>query len=194
MLINPNKVQLATIPGTRILQETFGLVGFQHIDPREPRRSWTLQCLYAPIRRRRLNGIRAKFVDTKGFFSFCDQRDLEVLLGIARPGAPCHWADMDYAEVGDPGWFGLCVDEEDLEDDLLERELRLREYYPAGIPTNMQLERRIHSDRTDAQELHMLLGDIDHATGLGPDPRLETISKRWVRIERVPLQWELVDT
>lgn len=193
MLINPNRVQLETIPGTRILVESFGLVGFQHIDPREPRRSWILQCLYAPIRRRRLSGIRAKFMDGKNFITFCNQRDLEVLLGIASPGTRCHWADMDYAEIGESEWFGLCVDDEDLEDDLLERELRLRETHPGILPTNMQIERRIHNDRTDVQELHLLLGDMDRATGFGPDPRLETIGKRWVRIERVPLQWEMAD-
>ena len=193
MLINPNRVQLATIPGTRILEETFGLVGFQHLDPHEPRRAWILQCLYAPIKKRRLNGIRAKFIDAKGFMSFCNQRDLEVLLGIAQPGKPCHWADLDYAEIGDPNWYGLCVDDEDLEDDLLERELRLREYYPGILPSNLEIRRRIHSDKADMEELHVLLCDWDQLTGLGPDPRLETIKKRWARVERMSLRWELVD-
>lgn len=193
MLINPNRVQLPTIPGTRILEESFGLVGFQYMDPHEPRRAWVLQCLYAPIKRRRLNGIRAKFMDTKGFISFCNQRDLEVLLGIARPGSVCLWADMDYEEVGESGWFGLCLDDEDLEDDLLERELRLRDALPGVLPTHLQIERRIHSAGADMQELLMLVGDFDPVTHIAPDPRLETISKRWVRVERMPLLWEMTD-
>jgi hypothetical protein len=133
-------------------------------------------------------------MDTKGFVSFCNQRDLEVLLGIARPGSVCLWADMDYEEVDEPGWYGLCVDDEDLEDDLLERELRLREVYPGILPNNLQIERRIHNAGTDLQELHLLISDIDPATGFGPDPRLETVSKRWVRVERVLLQWGMMDT
>jgi hypothetical protein len=132
-------------------------------------------------------------MDMKGFISFCNQRDLEVLLGIARPGSVCLWADMDYEEVGERGWFGLCVDDEDLEDDLLERELRLRETYPGVLPANLQISRRIHNAGSDQQELHLLIGDVDPATGIAPDPRLETINKRWVRIERVPLQWEMTD-
>jgi hypothetical protein len=193
MLINPNRVQLETIPGTRILKENFGLSGFQYIDPREPWRAWILQYLYEPIRRRRLNGIRAKFMDNRGFISFCNQRDLEVLLGIARPGAPCHWADMDYMEVGEPGWFGLCVDDEDLEDDLLERELRLRENCPGVLPPNTQIQRRVHNAGSDYEELYLLLSDWDPVSGISPDPRLETISKRWVRVEKVQLKWELAE-
>jgi hypothetical protein len=100
---------------------------------------------------------------------------------------------MDYEEVGERGWFGLCVDDEDLEDDLLERELRLRETYPGVLPANLQISRRIHNAGSDQQELHLLIGDVDPATGIAPDPRLETINKRWVRIERVPLQWEMTD-
>ncbi len=193
MLLNPNRVQLQTIPGTRILEETFGLVGFHHVDPREPRRSWVLQCLYAPIKRRRLNGIRAKFMDTKGFVSFCNQRDLEVILGIAYPGSVCLWADMDYEEVGDPGWFGFCMDEEDLMDDLLERELRLRGGQPGTLAQGLQIERRLHNAGSDVQELHLLIGDYDPVTYISPDPRLETVCKRWVRVERVPLVWEMTD-
>lgn len=193
MLINPNKIQLETIPGTRILQEGFGLIGFQYLDPIEPKRTWVLQYLCAPIYKRRLNGIRAKFMDSKSFITFCNQRDLEVLLGIAQPGTTCYWADMDYAEIGEPDWFGLCVDPEDLEDDLLERELRLREVYPGVLPNNLEITRRIHSDKTDAEELHVLIADYDVDTGLAPDPRLETISRRWARVERVPIRWALTD-
>lgn len=197
MLINPNRIQLPTIPGTRILEENFGLPGFRYIDPRQPYRTWVLQLLYAPIRRRRLGGVRAKFMDDKSYISFCNQRDLEVILGLAMPGTRCGWADMDYAQAGDPDWFGLCVDDEDLEDDLLERELRLRDqYYQAQtliLPPNLELERRIHNGSTDMQELFLLLGDADPVTGYGPDSRLETVTKRWVRIERMALPWERAD-
>lgn len=191
MLFNPNLVQLHVIPGTRILEENFGLSGFLHVDPKVPQRHWVLQYLYAPIRRRRVGGVRAKFMDNKGFVSFCNQRDLEVLLGIASPGARCYWADTDYVDPSESGWFGLCVDDEDLEDDLLERELRLREHYPEILPSGLQITRRIHNAGTDSEELHLFLHDYDIDTGVSPDPRLETISKRWVRIERTVLPWDL---
>lgn len=193
MLINPNRVRLPTIPGTRILEEDFGLPGFQHADTHRPGRLWVLQCLYAPIPRRRIGGVRAKFVDEKGYTTFCNQRDLEVLLGIANPGSRCHWASTEYAEAGEPGWFGFCVDDEDLEDDLLERELRLREHYPGMLPDGLQISRRVHDDGSDVEELYLLLRDADTVTGFGPDPRLETIRQRWAQVERLTLQWDLAD-
>jgi hypothetical protein len=141
-----------------------------------------------------LNGVRAKFLDNKGFVTFCNQRDLEVLIGIAKPGSPCHWAGTDYPDVADPGWFGFCVDEEDLDDDLLDRELRLREHYPGVLPSNLQVIRRVHDGGvSDREEMHMLLADMDRYTGYGPDPRLETINARWVRVERNNLLWETAD-
>jgi hypothetical protein len=194
-LINPNKVRLTTIPGTRILEEDFGLPGFQCLDPLLPGRVWTLQYLCAPVLRRRIGGVRAKFTDNKGFVTFCNQRDLEVLIGLAAPGSKCHWADTDYADVGEPDWFGFCVDEEDLDDDLLDRELRLREHYPGILPEGLQAIRRIHDGgSSDREELYMMLADVDVYTGYGPDPRLETIHNRWVRVERTKLLWELADT
>ena len=193
MLLNPNKVRVPTIPGTRILAVDFGVAGFQYRDPATPTRTWTIQCLFAPIPRRALGGIRAKLVDDKGFISFCNQRDLEILLGIAAPGEYCYWADEDYPEIGSREWYGLCVDDEDLVDDLHERELRLREHYPGILPNNLELVRRIHDSGADAEELYVLLWDMDRRTGLGPDSRLETIDSRWVRIERTSVIWKYTD-
>lgn len=193
MLVNPNRVRLPTIPGTRILTDSLDVVGFQYMDPRDPGRLWVLQCLYAPIERRRIGGIRAKFMDDKYYTSFCNQRDLEVMIGIAKPGSRCHWAGIDYSEVGDSGWFGLCIDQEDLDDDLLERELRCRESYPGIMPSHLQMYRRLHDDGADSEELLMLLNDWDPATGFGPDTRLETINQRWVRVERNSLPWAQAD-
>jgi len=195
VLINPNKVRLPTIPGTRILEEDFGLPGFQCLDALQPSRVWTLQYLCAPILRRRVGGVRAKFTDNKGYVTFCNQRDLEVLIGLAKPGSKCHWADTEYVSMGEPDWFGLCTDDEDLDDDLLDRELRLREYYPEVLPEGLQIIRRIHDGGSaDTEELLILLADMDRYTGYYPDPRLETIHNRWVRVERTKLLWELADT
>lgn len=193
MIINPFKYRPQTIPGTRILEDTFGVVGFQYVDPTQPERIWTLQYLLAPIPGRALGGIRARFIDSKGFVSFCNQRDLEVMIGMAAPGDWCPWLDDRYPGPGDPAWYGLCVDSEDLLDDLHDRELRLREQYPEALPSNLEIYRRVHDDGTDREELHTLLWDADRISGMSPDPRLETLEHRWVLVERVKLQWERTD-
>jgi hypothetical protein len=193
VLLNPCKTRLPSIPGTRILENDLGLAGFQYADPATPGRIWTLQYLFAPIPKRALGGIRAKLVDDKGFVTFCNQRDLEIILGIAQPGEYCYWADQDYPEIGSRDWYGFCMDEEDLADDLHERELRLRQQYPGVLPSNIELRRRIHDSAADIEELDVLLWDMDTKTGLGPDARLETIDSRWVRVERTKLKWKYVD-
>jgi hypothetical protein len=193
MLLNPCKVHLPVITGTRILQNDLGLAGFQYQDPANPGRVWTLQYLFAPIPRRALGGIRAKLMDDKGFVTFCNQRDLEILLGVAKPGELCYWLGQDYPEIGEKDWYGLCVDEEDLKDDLHERELRLREQCPGILPSHIEITRRIHDGGADAEELNLLLWDMDMNTGLGPDTRLETVDRRWVRIERTPVKWKYTD-
>jgi hypothetical protein len=193
MLLNPCKTKISTIEGTRVLEDGFGLIGFQYVEPKNPQRIWTLQHLLAPLPRRALRGIRAKFTDEKGFVSFCNQRDLEVLLGLGKPGDFCHWFNGFYPEVGDRNWFGLCADQEDLADDLQERELRLREQYPEVLPSDLEIVRRIHDGTKDTEELIVLLWDMDPETGYSPDARLETIEKRWAKVERTPVNWELVD-
>jgi hypothetical protein len=137
--------------------------------------------------------VRAKLTDGKGFTTFCNQRDLEILLGIGEPGEHCPWTSDDYPEIDSNEWYGLCVDDEDLIDDLHERELRLREHYPVMLPSNLEIVRRIHDDGADAEELYVLLWDMDRMTGLGPDARLETVDNRWVRVERTPVKWKYID-
>ena len=193
MLINPFKTSMVTVPGTRILEESFGLAGFQYTDPREPQRAWTLQYLLAPIPGRALGGVRARFTDSKDFVSFCNQRDLEVLTGIAKPGDHCFWLEEKYPGPEDNEWYGLCLDSEDLLDDLHDRELRLREQHPGILPSDLEIVRRVHDDGSDSEELHKLLWDADLETGQGPDPRLETIERRWVRVERTKISWTYAD-
>ena len=191
-ILNPADDPLITIPGTRILEDAHGLSGKQVRDPAEFERVWTILWLLAPIRGRALGGIRATLSDQKGFVTFCNQRDLEVLLGIVRPGNFCHWLRSDYPEPGDRNWFGFCCDEEDLRDDLHSRECQLREQYVDHpyLPTGLELTRRVHFDQgNDAEEMVTLLGDIDPLTGIYPDSRIETLWKRWVRVEKRQVIW-----
>lgn len=195
MLVNayqePQKIQ--TFAGTRLLVETLDIVGSHIFDPVDNRR-WTIQSLYAPVFGRALGGIRAKLEDAKGFVSFVNQRDLEVLLGAARPGSWCRWLSSPYMEPGDEEWVGICADEEDLLDDLQERELFLRAQYPQGILfAPLEIDRRVHLEaKYDAEEQLVLLYDADPVTGFFPDLRLETIEGRWIRANRERVRWDRI--
>lgn len=192
MLVNPYTVDrsvLAPLPGTNIIENTLGIVGSSFRDPTNVIREWTVQALYTPVYGRALGGIRAKVIDQKDFISFVNQRDLEVLLEIAYPGAYCKWLDQDYVEPGEPGWFGLCVDSGDLTDDLFDREMEVRAQFPEDyvLPEGLNFERRVHDGRgNDFVETMLLLWDFDPETGMGPDTRLETINRRWQSLERTP--------
>jgi hypothetical protein len=194
MLINPyaDKNRATTYAGTRMLEDGLGILGAEVYDPREPLRQWFVRSIYAPIPGRALGGIRARLEDEKGFIAFINQRDLEVSIGLTRPGQWCKWADQPYVDPDDKEWFGICADEDDLLDDLQEREMLLRTYYDGGVLfPPCEIDRRVHVDaHSDFEESFMLLWDMDPETGLGPDPRLETIEARWKRINRERVRWE----
>lgn len=196
MLVNPylDKHLTTTYAGTRLLQATFDLVGAQIRDPHRFERVWTLKAFYAPVSRRALGGVRAKLTDQKGFTTFCNQRDFEVLIGLAEPGTQCHWAKQTYSEPGDRDWYGFLMDEDDLDDDLHDREMLLRAESPTGILSGgVEIVRRLHLDtRFDVEELDGLLWDFDPETGLTPDLRLETVDRRWKRVERTRVEWQTV--
>lgn len=192
MLLNPSRQPLPVWPGTRVLSQSFGLVGVAFEDPHQSERCWTITTIFAPIPGRALGGIRAKLVDQQGFITFLNQRDLELLLDLAKPGAWCEWLGGSYPGVTcyDEGWFGFCVDSIDLEDDLQERELLLRQQYSGTLPSNIELSRLVHAEHQhDYEELLLLLWDKDVDTGYSPDPRIETIGRRWVQVERNNVQW-----
>src|ERR1700689_4821822 len=132
MLLPPfiDKHLLEVFNGTRLLRNDFGLIGESIEDPFTPQRIWTIQGIYAPVPGRALGGVRAKLTDQHEFVTFCNQRDLEVLLGLGTPGRWCRWLGDEYIEPGDRAWCGFCTDAEDLRDDLYERELMLRHNHP----------------------------------------------------------------
>lgn len=195
MLINPYKKRLQTYPGTRIVSDRLGVIGASIEEPRYPGRVWTVSGLYAPTSKRALGGIRTKLEDQKGFVSFCNQRDFEVLLEVGKPGDRCLWAGQDYIEPDGNGWWGLCMDDNDLVDDLLDRELLLRSRFQDPIlPSYLEISRRVHiSAGIDAEELLLLLFDADRDTGMGPDPRLETIESRWSKVESERVEWKYLE-
>jgi len=189
MLVNPYADQLSVFAGTRILTTDFGLVGTDIIDQANERRVWTVTSVYAPIPERCLGGVRVKLVDQKGFVTFCNQRDFEVMLGMAKPGDFCRWTGREYPHPHDDAWIGFCVDKIDIQDDLYERELALRAENPI-LPSPSDIVQRIHPNMTrDYEEFWTLRGDYDFETGIGPDTRIETLYERWSRVSRDWFDW-----
>jgi len=188
MLIDPRQ-PLQTIPGTRLLVDHLSLYGRQIVDPLEPWRPWVVQWVYAPVNRM-IGGVRTKLIDSQGFITFCNQRDLEVLLGLGEPGRRCHWLGSEYVSTDSQDWYGLCTDSNDLVDDLFDRELLIRNGSPQQLCPPMEITRRIHLDHNnDCEELYTLLWDADPVTQIGPDYRVETVDCRWSRVERTKVYW-----
>jgi hypothetical protein len=192
VLINVYRDQPTAIPGTRVLNGQLGIEGYQFVDPFDAKRVWQVERAYMPITGRAVGGIRAKLRDQKGFVTFCNQRDLEVLLGVAQPGELCVWLDDGYVSPTDDAWLGMICDDEDLRDDLFERECVLRMQMPLSIlTTEYDIARRVHMERHyDVEDLFVLLGDVAPETGTSPDVRIETIEHRWMRAERRRVRWE----
>jgi hypothetical protein len=197
VLVHPynerDKPRLETFVGTRLLRDDLGLSGVVVRDPDESERLWRVQSVYAPLPRQGLGGVRTKLVDQYGFITFCNQRDLEVLLGLGTPGRNCPWIGKEYVEPGDREWFGFCADEEDLLDDLYDRETLLRQTCALPIlPRNSSIKRRIYTSGRGGhlEEEWDMLWDMDPETGICPDTRLETLERRWTRVARSKVRWD----
>jgi len=190
VIVNPYSEYVPVIPGTRMLATDYGLTGAEIVDITNDQRTWTAVGFYAPVPERCLGGIRIKLLDQKGFTTFCNQRDFEILLGIAKPGDFCKWTGKPYPHPhDDDDWFGLCMDLVDLQDDLFERELALRAE-TAALPESSEILRRIHPNTTrDGEDYWILLRDHDMMTGVGPDTRIETLYDRWSCVSRDWLDW-----
>lgn len=192
MLVNPynerDRHLLEVYAGTRVLRSNLGIIGFQVTDPDNAERLWTIQSVYAPLPRG-LGGVRTKLVDQYGFITFCNQRDLEVLLEVGTPGRYCMWSGQEYVEPGEREWYGFCADEEDLRDDLFDREVLLRQESSTGIlERGIELTRRVYNT-ANTEEMWCLTWDMDPETGICPDTRLETIGRRWARFSRDKVRW-----
>jgi hypothetical protein len=185
MMINPFNDGIRTIEGTPFVQE-LALSDFigMRVHSENPKRVWVIQGFLLPSRKRAIQGIRAQVRDQKGFVTFCNQRDLEVLLGLGLPGNMCHWLGRRYAAPGDEDWIGFHSAEDDLWDDLYERELCVRCDYPT-IPEGTTVNRYVHLERgIDVEETWVCIKNNS--------TRYETVYHRWVRVERVRATWELV--
>lgn len=183
---------LEVIPGTRLLASTFGLIGKTCYDPKNNKRIWTVVNELRPATA--ADYIRLRVIDQRGFISFINQVDFYLLAGLAKPGNVDPWSSQEYPEIGDEvgGWVGLHADADDLDDDLHIRELELRQEIGWEVPLpSLELTRYVHTtDTKDEALLEMLLWDADPTTGVGPDMRLETVGRRWSRVQREVVAWQ----
>ena len=184
MLFHPQQQRLEIVPGTRQVYDVFGLTAFSFT---HKELIWQIAGLFAPVAGRALGGFRTRIVNQWGIWSFINQRDLEILLGDATPGQWCHWLGKRYPDPEDSDWYGPCLDELDLEDDLQMRELEIRQQFPC-MPDGLSIERNMHTDGSDYTENLSLLWDRG-PDGISPDFRLETIGYRWRRVERRKIEW-----
>ena len=185
MIVNPVRQPelLRTYSGSRMLRHEFNLVGTSIQDPLQPERIWTIQNLFRPLPRY-LGGIRARCTDQKDFVTFIDQLSLELLLGHARPGEDCIWADCTYPEPGGFNYYGFCCDSEDLKDDMHARELLL--LAERRLIPGIELYRRAHIDvNNDVIDEFLLESDA----GSPPNPQLVNVNCRWLRGEREKVIW-----
>lgn len=153
MIINPCMDERATnvIVGSRMLADPLGLIGVTVMDPPYPRHTWMVTAVFAPIEGRRLGGIRVRVRDTRrDVAGFINQRDLEVMLGLADPGHGCLWMGRSeyYADPSTPAWMGVCMDVSDMQDDMHLREWTIRndlhrtegsDIMPVGLETRRRL-------------------------------------------------------
>lgn len=183
--------KLETLPGTRVLSSTLGLVDRRMPDPTDRGRVWTVVNVLYPADG---NHVRLRLCDEGGFITFIRQKEFEVLTGRCKPGSICPWDGEEYPEIGDSvgGWRGIEVTELDLEDDLFLRELDLRQQAGWGVLPPLQLQRFMKtSDSKNEVLLELLRWDADPDTGIGPDYRLETLGRRWCRVQREEIEWRV---
>ena len=121
--------RLDAVPGTRLVLNPYGHIGKRFPDPENSCRVWAVFNEFLPNEDSPL--IRLRAVDQKGFVTFINEMDCDLLRGTARPRQLHARTELQYPEIGchRDGWRGMYVTERDLEDDLHIRELELRAQY-----------------------------------------------------------------
>ena len=201
MLLNPSKdpPDRFKLPHSRMLGEGFPpnqLYQTVLKDPIDPSRLWTLQCFYMPVKTRSIQGVRAKLIDQKGFVTFCNQRDLELMLGYAKPGTWCGWLGASYPEFASKEFYGFHMDYEDCADDLHDREMQSREDIRTGVlqvqDGVFEVIRYLHLEARVDVEQHdqfYFMYDYHPGTGMTPDLDVQRIDQRWRRVVRSSVAW-----
>jgi len=155
-------------------------------DPTSRGRQWIVRNAFAVDPSYVEMGLRLRVFDTRDeLCSFINQRDLEVLLGLARPDHQIPWAPSQrFYAPGAHGFVGLYLDEVELEDDLFLRECVLRcitfRCQPTPIPKGTAITRALYdSQMQEYQEVLHCVGDCNPVSGWGPDPERASVKTRW---------------
>lgn len=189
MIINPYAEKLERLGTSRRLVQDFDLMGCTLYSSSDNggARAWFITGFYAPTHK---PGIRAKVMDEKGFISFITQPELEVMLNVpgARAGKKVPYANFEYPSIDE---CEFAVDDNDLQDDLYDREMQIRALYPGIlIPQGFNMMRRYTNQAVDKEE-HLQMGwDGDLSTGMYPDTRLSTVGDRWRRVQIERTYWQ----
>lgn len=185
MLFNPSRDRLSTFGKTRLVTTDLGLIGHKLRCPRV-NRIFTITQLFAPVQRTSIGGLRARVVDVKGFSSFINQRDLEVLLGVGSPDLECAWLGKNYVDSSSSDWGGFALSPPyESEDDMLIREM---EWIDAGnaFAYGASLQRRVHQEEgKDVEEEWLFLSTKQL---IAP----EDVGKRWTRSDSQRVRWNAI--
>lgn len=180
-LINPftEPHRLRVHQGTRLLIDDAGLLGKTFTD--ETGNDWQIIGVYAPLPGRKISGIRARVIDDDDYTSFINQRDLEVLLGIGKPGSRCNWTGEAYPSHESPEWVGVFCDDDDSLDDLNAREMELLSMNQ--LHEGSTIQRKIHVTNKRRFEEYFIL--IPSWAARYPVLTYNTVMQRWSRAERL---------
>jgi hypothetical protein len=151
-------------------------------DPRNRERIWVVTGAFWKTPTSQIPGLRIEVRDQKGFISMVNQRDAEVLLGLARPGDISSWLGERYIAPQMPGWVGLGVDAEGFRDllydvEAAERYSALRRTGSASLRVGMVATLRVHTGSQDVLCSYELTENILSSEQLF----FQDVDKRWRR-------------
>ena len=176
---------MPTIGNSRILRDDFGLIGHAVHDQRVDGGKWFIHGVYAPLGSHRPSGIRVKVVHPpSSTVTFIGQIYLEVALGLATPGSLCPWAGIPYPRPGTPTFYALVCDDDDLEDDLYDRELVLRSDATEILREGTTITRRYQHEPGSIYRETLILVRDRGGSGEVPANQLDGVGTRWQRVER----------
>lgn len=151
-------------------------------DPRNPSRIWVVTGAFWKIPTTLIPGLRIELRDQKDFLTLINQRDAEVLLGLARPGEVSSWLGERYVAPLMGGWVGPGVDAEGMKDLLYDMECRerysaLRRTGSAQLRAGTCLPLKVHHGQQDVVCSYELMENLLNHESLN----FYDIEKRWKR-------------